>query len=356
MGGQMHLVFGQNFNGVYSPASNGFYTKQVRTFTIQDDGSTLGFTPIQSSVPEDAYRRRDLNVAPALSNNGNGGLDQGLIVYSGVFTPTRGAWTVPVEVDVNGNPSMADPEDAATFRQGMNNYHSAKVGLFSEQSRGMHEILFGGITYQEYDEMTEQFVSDANFPFTNQITSVIRNANGDYDQYLLGEFPELFDPEGARIRFGANAEFFPAEGIDLFANGVLKLDAIDQPTVIGYIFGGIAANAPHVRFNPDALSAASGQIFEVLLTPFLEADFNMDSLVNHLDLAIWQVAFGMDASGDADFDGDSDGADLLIWQRQFGAGEVTSILSGEHPMVPEPSGFVLAILSLMAYVRVKKVP
>jgi|GEM_PF-891057 len=348
MGGQMHLVFGQNFDGVYNPASNGSYTNQVRTFTIQDDGTTLGFTPIQSSPPEDFYRRRDLNVAAALRPNGSGGLAEELIAYSGVFTPTRGAWTVPVEVDANGNPSMAAADDAGTFRQGMNNYHSAKVGLYSAQTGAMHEILFGGITFQEYDPLTREFVSDANFPFTNQITSVVRDASGAYKQYLLGEFPEIFNPVDARLRFGANAEFFPAADVDRFAHDILELDTIDQPTVIGYVFGGIAANAPHVRHNPDAQSAASGQVFEVRLIPFPEADFNSDGHVDALDLAIWQGALGLDPSGDADFDGDSDGADLLVWQRQFGASALTIAGSEESRQVPEPQSMILLALGVLS--------
>ena len=149
--GRTHLVFGQNFQGNYGPGSNGMYTDQVRSFDIVDDGINLSLANPTQTPDVAAYRRRDLNIVPVIKPGPGGQLNQGLVALSGVFTPSNGAWTVPVEIDANGNPTMADPNDPATFKQGMNGYHSAKVGLFSESTGQMHEILFGGISYQYYD-------------------------------------------------------------------------------------------------------------------------------------------------------------------------------------------------------------
>ena len=283
--GKMHLVFGQDFNQPYQGnAFNGEYTKQVRTFTIQDDGTTLGFTEVQSTTPEDHFRRRDLNVYPTMRNN-SGTLEQGITVLSGVFTETRGAWTVPVEIDADGNPQQIDfgndaintngelDNDDNVFKQGMNNYHSAKLGLFSEATGAMHELLFGGITLQEYDPTNPAadvngMVTDTRLPNTSQISSVVRYDDGSYEQHFLGAYPELYTDEDTPqlMRFGSNAEFFVADGISTYDNGVLDLDALPiGETTVGYIYGGIITNAPHVFRNPTALSAASGEIFAVVL-------------------------------------------------------------------------------------------
>jgi hypothetical protein len=51
-----------------------------------------------------------------------------------------------------------------------------------------------------------------------------------------------------------------------------------------------------------------------------DADFNADNQVNATDLAVWQEGYGigdLHSQGDADHDGDVDGQDFLIWQRQF---------------------------------------
>jgi hypothetical protein len=149
--GRTHLVFGQNFQGNYSPGSNGLYTDQVRSFDIVDDGVNLALgNPTQSAQSAD-YRRRDLNIVPVIRSGAGGQVAEGLVALSGVFTPTNGAWTVPVEIDADGNPTQADPADPNTFKQGMNGYHSAKVGLFSETTGTMHVLLFGGISFQYYD-------------------------------------------------------------------------------------------------------------------------------------------------------------------------------------------------------------
>ncbi len=269
VGGRTQLVFGQDYEGAYRPGVNGEYTSQVRSFDIVDDGVSLSIANAASTTPEEEYRRRDLNIFPVLRPT-SGGPEEGLLVLSGVFTPTNGAWTVPVEVDASGNPSMADPTNPDTFKQGFNGYHSAKLGLYSETSGAMHEVLFGGISLQYLDEATDMVVTDNNLPFVNDITSVMIDGDGNYSQHHLGYFPELTDLEGNLIRFGANSEFLPAAGLAAFGNGVIDLDAITGETVLGHIFGGLAANAPHTRVSPSTLSSASNQVFEIVLIPVPE--------------------------------------------------------------------------------------
>ncbi|MEZ6102298.1 MAG: hypothetical protein R3E01_25450 [Pirellulaceae bacterium] len=268
--GRTHLILGQDFRGGYTAGKTGIYTEQIRSFDIVDDGTTLSIANPSTTPPDPNLRRRDLNVFPILSRDSSGEVSQGIVALSGVFTPSDGAWTVPVEIDATGLPTMADPSDPSTFKQPMNNYHSAKVGLYSASSGAMHEILFGGISLQYVDETTGEIGIDDNFPFVNDITSVVIRDNGSYSQHHLGYFPELTDPDGNRLRFGANAEFFRAEGIEAYANGVINMDELTDETVIGYVYGGIAANAPHVRGVPGAVSGASNRIFEVVYIPVPE--------------------------------------------------------------------------------------
>ena len=69
------------------------------------------------------------------------------------------------------------------------------------------------------------------------------------------------------------------------------------------------------------------------------ADFNHNGIVNGADLAIWQANYGASSLADADGDGDSDGRDFLAWQRQFGLGSLQSITS-----IPEPGTLWLGLL------------
>jgi hypothetical protein len=265
MGGRTHLVFGQDFQGTYSPFGNGAYTEQVRSFDIVDDGVNLSIANVTSSTPDPDYHRRDLNVVPVLRPDGAGGATEGLLALSGVFTPSDGAWLTPVEIDAAGNPSMDDPNLPATFRQGMNNYHSAKLGLYSESTGEMHEALFGGITLQYVNEATGQIETDTGLPFVNDITAIRIDSSGEYSQHHLGYFPEFFDQDNKRLRFGANAEFLLAEDVPAFANGVIKLDELAGETTVGFIYGGIETNAPHTRFVQGARSSASNHVFEVVV-------------------------------------------------------------------------------------------
>jgi len=267
MGDQFHLVFGQDFQGGYGPWFSGEYTNQVRSFKIVDDGSTLSIEDVHLTTPKPEYRRRDLNVLPVIRKDAGGGpLEEGLVALSGVFTEFDGGWTVPVEIDSSGNPSMADPTAPDTFKQAMNNYTTASLGFYSQESDEMHNILFGGISIHYVDEATGDLTRDDQLPFVNDVTDIVIDSEGNYSQHLLStEFPLVTDLDGNRLRFGTNGEFIVAQGIPTYENGVLKLDELTEPTLLGYLYGGIAANQGN-----QGKTVASNLIFEVMYQPVPE--------------------------------------------------------------------------------------
>ncbi len=264
LGGRAQLVFGQNFIGGYTPGTNGDYTRQVRTFNLNDNGTTLSISLPAAESPQPEYRRRDLNVVPIMQGSASAGYDTGLAALSGVFTPSFGIWTVPVEITANGATTTGNSLDAATFRQGMNSYRSATISLYSPTLDQTHNVLLGGISVLYYDTATGTIEADQQIPFINGITSLVRTNSGAYSQTYLGEYPTIPNPSnnGAPFLFGAEADFFPLPGIANFNNGVLNLDSITTPTVIGYIFGGIIAERPN-----NGPTAASNYVFAVTLTP-----------------------------------------------------------------------------------------
>ncbi len=69
------------------------------------------------------------------------------------------------------------------------------------------------------------------------------------------------------------------------------------------------------------------------------ADFNQDGVVNAPDLAIWRTAYRTTTAGNADGDGDTDGNDFLIWQRNVGRTSLAAAGGG----VPEPSGVAMIV-------------
>ncbi len=86
-----------------------------------------------------------------------------------------------------------------------------------------------------------------------------------------------------------------------------------------------------------------------------DADFNSDSVVDALDLTIWQTNLGASATagqatGDSNGDTNVDGGDFLNWQRQLdvsgvGASGVGAAGVGAQPLsIPEPT-----TLALIAY-------
>lgn len=271
------LIFGQNFQGFYfDPVTNGEYTQQVRRFHIKDDGKHLAveIEHAHPRQPDPSYRRRDLNVVPAIHCK-DGKLVEDFIALSGVFTLTGGAWTVPVDITAHGKPSMADPQAPDTFKQGMNNYVCPAVLFFSEETGDMYTTLLGGISYGYFQGA--QFQTDAELPFINQVTTIKRDRAGHYKQYIRKSgYPTILSTQsnpGNQLLFGAGGDFLEAEGLPAYDNGVLKFDELvdhcrkyhHRRLLLGYVVGGIESTLPNTNTTSD--SAASARIFKVTLEP-----------------------------------------------------------------------------------------
>ena len=178
-----------------------------------------------------------------------------------------GIWTVPILFSYRGNPSMKNPSSPAAFKQGMNNYTSATVGLFSNKEEKMYTTFFGGISFGYFQNGV--FTTDTEFPFINQVTTVSFDKHGLYKQYLMDvEYPAIPVPNTnpqLYWLFGAGATFIPQKGIPSFNNGVIRLDSLKEPNrVLGYIVGGIQSKVGNTSTNSD--SGASSYIFRVTIT------------------------------------------------------------------------------------------
>jgi hypothetical protein len=99
--------------------------------------------------------------------------------------------------------------------------------------------------------------------------------------------------------------------------------------------------------------AGAGFAFDLLFgnATFESADFDGNGNVDGNDFLVWQRNVGVGttlATGDADRDGDVDSADLTIWRNQYGFSSAATPTSGA---VPEPAAAVLLLVGLGMLVR-----
>jgi hypothetical protein len=259
------LVFGQNFSGANLFTPDVTYSEQVRRFRIADNGTHLSAVALKPlpATPDPDYRRAGLNVVPIIEHR-----RASFVAFSGAFTPTDGIWTVPVEINRHGVSTMANPTNAATFMQGMNNFSCPTLELYSHKERSSYTVLMGGLSFGYFAGGT--FQTDAELPFINQVTTIKRDQNGAFSQYLMNaEYPVILSTgsnPGNPLLFGASATLIPADGLPTYKNGVLKYDALrSKPVVVGYIVGGIQSTLPNTNTGSD--TAASPYIFKVTLVP-----------------------------------------------------------------------------------------
>jgi hypothetical protein len=82
------------------------------------------------------------------------------------------------------------------------------------------------------------------------------------------------------------------------------------------------------------------------LMPVVAGDFNGNGTVDEDDLAQWEGDYGINANSDADEDGDSDGNDFLIWQRNVSPA-IGSATTGTA--VPEPASALLFCIGFLLF-------
>jgi hypothetical protein len=290
------LCFGQNFSGSYvNTTSNGDYTCQIRPFQIIDTGKKLSIYPYPQPAPNPIYRRRDLNVVPALKKIGNS-LQQYLVAFGGVFTPgvNFGAWTIPIEIQADGSSRSLNLSNPNTFAQGMNNYACPNLGLYSEKTGDMYTLFFGGISFL-YSinggiySFGGSLCQDGGLGFTNDVTTIRIDSSGNYEQYLMsGTYPSIATTFGTcpppsnpetcdtivlhsspNLLFGAGALFLGVSHLPYYPNSVLALDRLGtNPVLLGYIVGGIESSAAETCSEIGNVDTQpSPYIFSVTLVP-----------------------------------------------------------------------------------------
>jgi hypothetical protein len=269
IGEDFQLIFGQDYEGAYRPFLNGVHTQQVRRFKIQQAFPTLSLLPGSklATPPNTDFRRRDLNVLPILERNTTapGHYIEKAMVLGGVFTLDGGVWTLPVIIGADGDVHQYDHDHPGTLRQAVQQYHCVKIMLYHRSTDEMHTVLFGGISLKYYDPVSAAYLTDEQVPFVNDVTSVVRYRDGSMHQYRLPFlFPDIRAPwdSAKSLFFGTNAEFFPALGVPRMASKIIDLALLSAPTMLGWIHGGIVADAANF-----GITAASGQIFEIWLRP-----------------------------------------------------------------------------------------
>ena len=251
-----YLVGGQRFDGRYNPHGPdhgpGFsqqYTNQIRKFSLTMANGKPAIDNYSAVTDSLLLHRRDYNLLPQLDANGK----EMLTIYSGVFQYGKDVpFTTLVDITENGHAEVAG------FNQQFCHYHSATLPAYSQKSKTLYSIFFGGIA-QHYADSAGQIKTDNDIPFVRTISVVERKGN------IIKEFV-LPDPMPGY--FGAAAEFIPAEQKLFSGTGILQLDKTgNKPVLAGYIIGGIDSQAPNVFWSNQAEpSRASPVIWKVYLT------------------------------------------------------------------------------------------
>ncbi len=66
--------------------------------------------------------------------------------------------------------------------------------------------------------------------------------------------------------YGAYAAFYRNQALPTYRNGVIRLNKLQGPTVLGYMYGGIYSSVAQTS-RQLRQTAASNQVFQITLTP-----------------------------------------------------------------------------------------
>jgi len=96
------------------------------------------------------------------------------------------------------------------------------------------------------------------------VTTLARDANGSFQEYIMPPIAAV--TPGSTGNYGASAAFFLNQAVPASAHGVVTLNRLRGPTVVGYMVGGIYSKASSTQ-NSLRQTGASNQVFQITLTP-----------------------------------------------------------------------------------------
>lgn len=178
-----------------------------------------------------------------------------------------------------------------------------------------------------------------------------QDSSGVFHVDLAGRSLSQFD----RLSLSGAAQVAGGLDIDLVDGFIPSLG--DAFTILSAP-GGVAGSFTSVV---QPVERPVGTLFDVVYQPTLlqlvlvngpiySADFDGDGEVTAADIGVWKDSFGIDDGGDADHDGDTDGDDFLIWQRQLGSVPGLPVING----VPEPQSAALMALTAIIAMAAKR--
>ncbi len=302
-----YLVFGWHYDNTNSIQ---YYSHQIKSFTITDDGTTLTPSAITSwsdGFPNDTdgnapdngvYRRRDGTMSTMINPANDSNL---LLYYAGVFKNGATNFTSVVKITSNG----ANVIDSNSFTMRSNIYTCQVVPVFSKSRKESYATFLGGITNTTFNgngagnypikltQATAPIIDTAgktnNFtfvPFTNRFSTVCMNAKGELSQYMLADsfpntkvsykLPDTTISAPANMYNGAESELLWTMDSKYMVNGMINYDSLiannNSGATVGYIYGGILSVLPNILAESNGngshkYSIGSNRLFRVKIVP-----------------------------------------------------------------------------------------
>ncbi len=183
------------------------------------------------------------------------------------------------------------------------------------------------------------------FVGTGPITGVVRNLSGRVEPgngigslEIIGDYSSLVDATLAIQIGGTVAGQFDVLNVDRFAflSGTLEVSLVGFTPVVGNMFTFLSAG-----------EGVNGEFTNLVLPPGFQ--WGVDYLANSVVLKV----LGLGTPGDFDSDGDVDGRDFLVWQRNPSVGNLADwqaqygIVPPPISAVPEPDTIALFILAAL---------
>jgi len=259
LNGRTYLAFGHNFQGGYNGATASIsqvYSSEMRSFRIIDNGRRLAIASYRAVRDPVNFRRRDGNLVSFIGSDGQ----SELAFLGGVFTPGSSGigYQAPILIGRDGSIRI----DAA-YQQFFSQYTTANIPLYDSRTRSMYDVLMGGISLYNY--ANGQLTEDTELPWIHDVTSLVRTRNGSFQEYIMPPIPAV--TPGSTGNYGANAAFFINQALPGTSKGVIQLNRLRGPTVVGYMFAGIYSTVSNTSSNTFRATGASNQVFQITMTP-----------------------------------------------------------------------------------------